>query len=202
MTDPYLIRFYFSFRSPYAWLAAERLDHELSGYALELELVPLFPTEDAFPNDPARLPNKLRYVIGDVLRLAKEYALHVQPGAALEADWKKAHAAFLGAHELGAGRRFMLEMFRARFSRGRDLGDDEVIADVCARCELPEQPVLAAAHSPVLQANVSENFRLGQQLDHIFGVPSFVFQGQLFWGHDRLGSLRRALAASTTASAQ
>ena len=52
------VRFYFSFRSPYAWLAAERLDHELAGVRPVFELVPIFPTPETFPNDPVRVPNK------------------------------------------------------------------------------------------------------------------------------------------------
>lgn len=194
MSGAHPIRFYFSFRSPYAWLAAERLEHELAGYALELEYVPLFPTPEQFPNDPARQPDKLRYVMQDVMRLAKEYELPLRFGAALDTDWAKAHAAFLGAQALGASTRFMREMFRARFGEGRDIARDDVITDVALRCELPPERLLDAAHSPSLQSQTAEALALGKQRDGIFGVPSFVYRGQLFWGHDRLGALRRALS--------
>ena len=30
--------------------------------------------------------------------------------------------------------------------------------------------------------------------DHIFGVPIFVFRGELFWGHDRIPLLEERLA--------
>jgi 2-hydroxychromene-2-carboxylate isomerase len=30
--------------------------------------------------------------------------------------------------------------------------------------------------------------------DRIFGVPIFVFNGEPFWGHDRIGLLERRLA--------
>jgi 2-hydroxychromene-2-carboxylate isomerase len=193
MSGPHPIRFYFSFRSPYAWLAAERIEHELAGYQLELEFVPLFPAAGLFPNDPARHPEKLRYVMQDLLRLAKEYQLPLRFGAALDTDWAKAHAAFLGAQELGAGLRFMREMFRARFGEARDVARDDVLTDVALRCELPPERVLEAAHSPSLQSQTSEALSMAKQRDGIFGVPSFVYRGQLFWGHDRLGALRRAL---------
>src|SRR5689334_23204799 len=101
------IRFYFSFRSPYAWLAAERLELELAGLDYEVELIPLFPTAETFPNDPVRVPNKLRYLMVDTMRLAREYGLTVRFGAAIDNDWAKAHAAFLGAAQQGAGFRFM-----------------------------------------------------------------------------------------------
>jgi 2-hydroxychromene-2-carboxylate isomerase len=194
------IRFYFSFRSPYAWFAAERLERELAGCDYALELVPLFPTAETFPNDPVRLPNKLRYLMVDTMRLAREYELPMRFGAAIDTHWAKAHAAFLGAQQRGVGVRFMVEMFRARFGEARDVGDDTVLTAVAERCELSGEEILAAAHSPTLQAEVSDNFKLGQQRDGIFGVPSFVYRGELFWGHDRIASLRRAVIEASAPS--
>jgi predicted DsbA family dithiol-disulfide isomerase len=68
------------------------------------------------------------------------------------------------------------------------------------RCGFDPQTVLSAAHSPSFQAQVSGNFRLGLDRDQIFGVPSFVYEGQLFSGHDRLDALRRALETSVRSS--
>jgi 2-hydroxychromene-2-carboxylate isomerase len=198
MHAAHTLRFYFSLRSPYAWLASERLEHELEGLSFELELVPLFPTAETFPNDPVRVPNKLRYVLLDVMRLTKQYQLPpLLPGAALETDWAKAHAAFLGAQALGAGERFMRAQFRARFCAGRDVAHDDTLYELARAAEIDPDAVLRAAHAPALQSEVSANFRLGQQRDCIFGVPSFVFQGQLFWGHDRLSALRAAMSEAS-----
>ena len=54
------IRFYFSFRSPYAWLAAERLESELGDLGMPIDLIPIYPTADVFPNDPAAMPESNR----------------------------------------------------------------------------------------------------------------------------------------------
>jgi 2-hydroxychromene-2-carboxylate isomerase len=40
-TDNGSIRFYFSFRSPYAWLAAERLESELGDLAVSIDRIPI-----------------------------------------------------------------------------------------------------------------------------------------------------------------
>ena len=49
------IRFYFSFRSPFAWLAAERLESELGELGVPIERLPVYPTAGVFPNDlPSR----------------------------------------------------------------------------------------------------------------------------------------------------
>ena len=52
------IRFYFSFRSPYAWLAAELLESELGDLGVPIARIPIFPTPENFPNDPSVMPNK------------------------------------------------------------------------------------------------------------------------------------------------
>jgi hypothetical protein len=38
--------------------------------------------------------------------------------------------------------------------------------------------------------------------DRIFGVPIFIFRGEPFWGHDRIGLLERRLAEAGLAREQ
>ncbi len=188
------IRFYFSFRSPYAWLATERIESELSDLGVEIVRLPIYPTPELFPNDPAAMPDKIAYMVQDVLRLARERGLTVRFPPAADPDWSISHAAFLGAERQGAGHRFMLEVFRQRFREGLDLGEDNVIADAARRAGLDPDAILSAAHSEKLRAEVSAGWRLGVERDHIFGVPSFVYAGKLYWGQDRMHFLRSAVA--------
>jgi 2-hydroxychromene-2-carboxylate isomerase len=188
------IRFYFSFRSPYAWIAAERLDQDLGDLGVAIERIPIFPTPELFPNDPAALPNKVAYLLQDIPRLARANGLKVRFPSAMDPDWALSHAAFLGAQELGNAHAFMLEVFRKRFSEGCDLGAEEVLADAAARAGLPPEAILEAAHSEPLRARASDAFRLGIERDKIFGVPSFVYAGKLYWGQDRVHFLRDAVA--------
>lgn len=192
------IRFYFSFRSPYAWLAAERLDAELGDLGVPIERIPIFPTPDLFPNDPSAMPDKLAYLLQDIPRLAREQGLRVRFPSASDADWALSHAAFLGAESQGAGQRFMVEAFRKRFSEGLDLGLDEVVADAASRAGLNPETILAAGHSEALRAEASAGWRLAVERDRIFGVPSFVYAGRLYWGQDRMHFLRSAVVRKTT----
>ena len=88
----------------------------------------------------------------------------------------------------------MLELFRKRFGEGLDLGDDGVIADAARRAGLDPGAILSAAHSEELRAQASAGWRLGVERDRIFGVPSFVYAGKLYWGQDRMHFLRSAVA--------
>ena len=191
------IRFYFSFRSPYSWLATERLESELGDLGVEIVRLPIYPTPELAPqlfsNDPESIPDKIAYIVQDVVRLARERGLTVAFPSPVDPDWSISHAAFLGAERQGAGHRFMLEMFRKRFGEGLDLGEDIVIADVARRAGLDPDAILSAAHSEALRAEAAAGWRLGVERDRIFGVPSFVYAGKLYWGQDRMHFLRSAV---------
>jgi len=187
------IRFYFSFRSPYAWLAAERLEPELGDLGVPIEPIPVYPTPGLFPNDPAAMPTKIAYIVQDIRRLARERGLTVRFPSAADPDWSLSHAAFLGAQQRDTGHALMLELFRKRFCEGLDLGEDDVIADAAHRAGLDPDFILAAAHSDALRARASDGFRLGIERDGIFGVPSFVYAEKLYWGQDRMRFLRDAV---------
>lgn len=187
------IRFYFSFRSPYAWLAAERLEAELGDLGVPIELLPIYPTAELFRNDPAAVPEKVAYMVQDILRLTRERGLTVRFPPRTDPDWSLSHAASLHAQRHGAGHGFMLAMFRKRFSEGLDLGDDAVIADAARAARLDPQAVIAAAHCEELYAEASTGWRRAVERDRIFGVPSFVYAGKLYWGQDRMHFLRSAV---------
>jgi len=192
-TDPHTIRFYFSFRSPYAWIAAERLDEELGDLGVPIERIPIFPTAGQFPNDPSAMPDKLAYMLQDVPRLARAYGLKVRFPSATGTDWALPHAAFLGAESRGAGQRFMVEVFRRRFGEGLDVGRDDVVADAARTADLDPEPIIAAGHDEGLRAHVSNGWRRAAESDRVFGVPSFVYAGRLYWGQDRMHFLRAAV---------
>jgi len=191
--DASSIRFYFSFRSPYAWLAAERLDSELGGLGVPIERIPIFPTPETFPNDPSNLPNKVRYIGQDVARLAREQGLTLRFPSSVDTDWALPHAAFLGAQRDGSGQRFMVEVFRKRYCEGLDVGEDAVVADAARNAGLDSDAILAAGHSEALRAEVSGAWVLAGERDGVFGVPSFVYAGRLYWGQDRMRFLRSAV---------
>lgn len=187
------IRFYFSFRSPYAWLAAERLEAEIGDLGVPIERIPVYPTGTLFPNDPAAMPDKLAYLVQDVRRLARERGLAVRFPSAAETNWAAAHAAYLGAEAEGAGQEFMIALFRQRFMEGREVGVDEVIAEAAEQAGLAPEVALDAAHDAALRDRAAAGWAEAIERDHVFGVPSFVYAGKLYWGQDRMHFLRSAV---------
>jgi len=185
------IRFYFSFRSPYSWLAFHRIDRAVKGMPVEIQRIPVYPPEK-FDNDPAASPVKLRYVIADVGRIADAYGLTLRWPKAVDTDWILPHAAYLHAEDKGMGAAFAREVFAARFSEGEDVGDSETLAQLAAACGLDGEETLRAAREPALGRRLAEGIMAGVR-EGLFGVPFFVYRDQAFWGNDRLEWLVRAV---------
>ena len=185
------VTFFFSFRSPFAWLAYHRVARAMAGFPVQFERVPVFPPPD-FPNDPVAVPQKLQYVIADAERIATAYGLPVRWPTEVDIDWMPPHAAYVHAAEAGRGDAFALALYAARFSEGREIGSDAAIGAAAAAAELDAAATVRAAHDPAVQQRV-----LGGMMralgEGIFGVPYFVYGTQRFWGNDRLDWVVRAV---------
>jgi 2-hydroxychromene-2-carboxylate isomerase len=187
------VRFYFSFRSPYSWLALHRAEAAFVGTGLSLEYIPVFPPPN-YPNDPTSVPAKLRYIQQDIARIAKAYGLTTQPLAALDCQWVRPHAAYLHAHDQGKGLAFAKAVFSARFCESKDVGQDAVIAECATGAGLDAAATVAAQDENTLQERVVLGMIRGVQEDDIFGVPLFCYRGERFWGNDRIEWLLRCVA--------
>ncbi len=184
------IRFYFSFRSPYSWLAFHRIRRAIEGLPVRLECVPVFPPKD-YPNDPA-VPAKLPYIVADVERIARAYGLGVRWPREVDANWMRPHAAHLHAEKHGKGDAFALAAYAARFSEGRDLGADDTLASVASASALDPQGTIRAADDPALVRRVGEGIKSAVEIG-VFGVPTFVYREEKFWGNDRIDWLLRRI---------
>lgn len=89
---------------------------------------------------------------------------------------------------------FMRLAFRAIWVEGEDLADADVIARIARRAGLDGSPCLADAIGPAVQDLYEVNLRdaIGAG---VFGAPSYVLNGEVFWGQDRIELLADALSS-------
>ena len=181
--------FYYDLGSPYAYLAAERVN------PLFVEAIGLPPVwqpillgglfrrfdRDSWAKGPGREEG-----IREVERRASAYGLppivwpDPWPGNTLYA---MRVATF--AKEIGKAVSFATAAFRQAFAGGRDLTDPESVMIAAAACELHPRAVEQAA------ARDSVKDRLRTATDEaadagVRGVPSLVVSGEVFWGDDRI----------------
>lgn len=184
------VRFYFSFRSPYAWFAFRRIEEALAGLPVEMEYIPCFPPRDY--KNPRSNPAKGAYMDVDVARIAGAYGLRPNWPKPFDADWIPPHTAYLFAQDQGRGREFALAAYALRFEQGRDIGTDEAVGEAARACGLDPEATIRAAGDPALRKRVMEGMA-NRPEDGVFGVPFFVYRGQAFWGNDRIDWLVRAI---------
>ncbi len=195
MQPPDTIRFYFSFRSPYSWLALHRLDAALSNSGLPIEYIPVFPPPN-YANDPTKVPAKAAYIQHDIARIAHAYGIAFKMPEVMDCEWVRPHAAYVHAADQGKGPAFARALYAARFGEGKDVGDDAVVAECAKQLGLDPVQTIAAQGDATLQERVVLGMMRGAQEDGIFGVPLFVFQGERYWGNDRIEWLLRAIDAA------
>jgi len=80
----------------------------------------------------------------------------------------------------------------AVWAQERDIASAATRAELLAECGLPAQRAQQAA-APEVQATY-ERYTQQAISAGVFGAPSYVVQGEIFWGQDRLDFLRRRLS--------
>ncbi len=89
---------------------------------------------------------------------------------------------------------FLPQAFASVFSGEQNLADEEVIASLLASGGLASKDIIAAAKSDRIFAAYEENLTAAVACG-VFGAPSYVFNGEIFWGQDRLSCLDEALTS-------
>ncbi|MEV6163990.1 DsbA family protein [Streptomyces sp. NPDC052052] len=197
-------RFYFSLRSPYSWLAHHDLLKHHPQTAATLEWVPFFEPDElsrtllaeaggAFPYTPMS-PEKHRYILQDVRRLAAARGLVFSWPVDRDPVWEVPHLGYLAAERHGRGAAYIALAARARWELGQDICDPEVIAGFGPELCLDGDELAGAADDPQLRAE-GVRVLLEIQRDGVFGVPFFVDHYDKYWGVDRLPAFVAALAA-------
>jgi len=81
----------------------------------------------------------------------------------------------------------------AVWNEEKNVSDESTIIDIANACGLDGQGLIASAQSDAL----AEQFQSVTDEAHnadVFGSPTYIYNGEIFWGQDRLDFLDRALA--------
>jgi 2-hydroxychromene-2-carboxylate isomerase len=189
-------KIYYDFRSPYAYFASHRLrndqdvrrglDWNWRPVSIDV-LLNLQAGRDPWAAyiDPLAAP-KRAHLIADVRRLAAYYDLPLR--SPRPARPNSIPALCLSGLVEGHGRAvFIYAVFDALWERQQDISDPQVLADCLsqagARPELLPQALDETARTE-LELQSRQAYARG-----IFGVPSFAYDDEIFFGNDRLDLL-------------
>lgn len=184
------IDFFFSFRSPYSYLAAPRAFALADAHDVDVVfrgVVPMAMRGQSVPQ--AKRLHTLRDAKREAQRLGMPFGrIHDPLGAGAT------RCLLVAEHAVDAGRvrPFVLGASRAIWAQAVDVATDAGLRGVCEDAGLEWAACLAALTDPALQERVGADTQALGALGH-WGVPVFVLDGELYWGQDRIEDLERAL---------
>jgi 2-hydroxychromene-2-carboxylate isomerase len=184
------VEFFFSFRSPYSYVAGPRAFALADRFKIDLQYRGVRPMVTR--GVPLPLAKKL-YILWDCAREAKRAgmpfgSIYDPIGAGALRSLYIAELA--GA--LGVQREFVLRASRAIWAEGVRVASDAGLRPLCEEVGIPWQDCLAAMEDPTISAQIEENNARLRSIGH-WGVPTFTFDGEVFWGQDRIADLEMAL---------
>ena len=195
------IDYYFSLISPWTWLGAARLEaiaarHGAAIHPLPVDLGRVFPVSGGLPL-AKRAPQRQAYRLVELARWRDhlKVPLNLHPRF-FPANETQAAACVIAAridHGDAAALGLAHAVLRAVWAEDRDIADPPTLAAVIAGRGLDAGALMArAARSDVAEARDADTE--AAIAAGVFGAPSYVVDGEIFWGQDRLDFLERRLA--------
>ncbi len=185
------VHFFFSFRSPYSYLAAPRAFALPTRFEVDVVfhgVIPMAMRGQSVPR--TKRLHTLRDVKREALRLDMPFGrIHDPIGEGAM------RCLLVAQHAVDVGREsdFVLEASRGIWAQAVEVASDEGLRSVSERAGLSWGDCQAALQDPRLRTRVEEDTAALAELGH-WGVPVFVFRDELFWGQDRIEHLQVALA--------
>ncbi len=181
---------WFEFASTYSYLAVPRVEATARAAGITVAwrpflLGPIFAAQ-GWNDSPFNIYEaKGRYMWRDLERRAAHYGLPFQRPSRFPRNGLVAARVALVADGEGWCNAFAPAVYHANFAEDREIGEPAVIAEIVRALGRDADAVLAQAQSPAIKDALREQTAAAQAIG-IFGAPTFVAGGELFWGDDRL----------------
>jgi 2-hydroxychromene-2-carboxylate isomerase len=190
------IHFYFDFISPYAWLAFKALPQSLEGISHRVHYHPVVlgaMLKHHGQLGPAEMPGKRDWTYRQVMWLAKQQGTDLKMPASHPFNSLALLRLAVATSDNGQPNRYVVESISKHvWCTGLEASDAE-------RLEALQLHLRSQAHLSLKDPQSVEVKQLLQQQTQqaidlgLFGVPSMVVNGQVFWGQDALPMLRAYL---------
>jgi 2-hydroxychromene-2-carboxylate isomerase len=184
------LEFWYEFASTYSYLSAMRIEALAGAAGVTVEwkpflLGPIFKAQ-GWDTSPFNLyPAKGRYMVRDLERLATARGLRFAlPAIFPQNSLAAARLALVGGDE-GWIAPFTRAVYVAQFADGADISDSVVLRSILDGLRLDSEQLFSRIAQADIKARLQQQTAEAQRRG-IFGAPSFICHGELFWGDDRL----------------
>jgi 2-hydroxychromene-2-carboxylate isomerase len=196
------VDYYFTPQSPWTYLGHERFSQIARAAGAAVRVLPIdlggqvFPISGGLPL-AKRAPQRQAYRLLELRRYSDYLGapLNLKPKFFPVSDDDASRLIIaVDLHDgVDAAMTISGAIFSAVWAQERHIADEKVLAELLAECGLPAQR-LEQSYSQAVQeryeANTQQAIAAG-----VFGAPSYVIDGELFWGQDRLDFVERKLRA-------
>ncbi|MFN2424813.1 MAG: 2-hydroxychromene-2-carboxylate isomerase [Candidatus Binatia bacterium] len=185
------VDFWFEFGSTYSYPAAMRVEDEARARGATVRwrpflLGPIFRSQ-GWTDSPFNIyPVKGRYMWRDLGRICAQQGLELRHPSRFPRNGLLAARLVARFEDQPWIASFVRAIYCANFAEDREISDPAVVASVLEAIKQDPSLIAQAETDEAksrLRARTDEAGALG-----IFGAPSFVVDGELFWGNDRLES--------------
>lgn len=195
------IDYYFWMNSDWAYLGADRLERIAAKHGISIRYMPV-DLPDVYRRTGGQLlsdraPERQAYRIIELKRWCRTLGIHVNPIPKYMCPNADAASRIVIAADVMKLPIVPLykAILRAEWCEERDISDPAELLRILSACDLDANAILATANAPdverLYRKYTDDAVRAG-----VFGSPSYAFNGELFWGQDRLDMLESAIAAA------
>tara|TARA_Y100000741_G_scaffold138312_1_gene104258 strand:- start:5021 stop:5611 length:591 start_codon:yes stop_codon:yes gene_type:complete len=184
------IDFYFSIGSTYTYLSVTRIldvekKHNIKFNWLPFSVRAIMKEMNNIPF-PKDKKNKVDYMWRDIERRAERYGFFAKtpvPYPLSEFDLAN-KLAILGLKE-GWGIDYVRLTYKRWFQEGKEPATEPNISEICKELKLDKEQIISKANAQEIEKKYLVNTDNARK-DKVFGSPSFVINGEIFWGDDRM----------------
>ena len=194
------VDYYFAPQSPWAYLGHQRLADISQRTGANIRVMPMdlggkvFPISGGLPLGQ-RAPQRQAYRLVELQRFSEHLGapLHLKPKYFPVGGDDAARLIIAADMAQGADAAMAVAgaVLSACWAQERNIADEKVLTELLAEQDLPAA-LLEKSHSQAVQERYDAYTQAAIDAG-VFGAPSYVIDGEIFWGQDRLDFVERAL---------
>jgi len=194
------VDYYLAPQSPWTYLGHERFARIAAAAGATVRVLPMdlgkvFPVSGGLPLGQ-RAPQRQAYRLVELARFRDALGLPLNVKPKFFPVPGDPAARLIVAVELADGADAAMQLtgrvLAAVWAQERDISSVATLAELLAECGLPTQR-LQTSLTPEVQARYERNTQQAIEAG-VFGSPSYVIDGEIYWGQDRLDFVERRVA--------
>lgn len=183
-----VIDFYFDYGSPATYLAWTQIYKIVEEADANLNMIPMLlggVFKETGNASPATVPAKSKWMGADLRMYAKNYNVEFNSNSFFPINTLNLMRGAVAAQKLDIFEKYSDTIFKGIWVKDLNLGDLEVLKDYLEKSGIPSDEVFKLCQDQEIKNELITNTQEAVSKG-IFGAPSFIIDGILIFGQDRL----------------